>query len=202
MKILASGDIHGDTLHIKKLAKRALEENVDLVILTGDITNFNESTDNLIGPFKKIGKKVLIIPGNHEPIATIEFLAELYDIKNIHGYSVKYEGVGIFGAGGSSVVGPSPILPEKEMFELLKKGFDRIRYLDKKIMVTHEHPSGTNIEKMTQFFPGSDAIRKAVKKFHPDLLLCSHVHEAEGLEEKIGTTRVISVGKKGMIINI
>ncbi len=202
MKILASGDIHGDTRHIEELAQRAIRENVDVVILTGDITNFNESTDNLIGPFKKAGKKVLLIPGNHEPVATTDFLAELYDVKSIHGYSVKYENVGIFGAGGSSVVGPSPILPEKEMLGLLQKGFDKIKYLEKKIMVTHEHPSGSKIEKLTQFFPGSDAIREAVEKFHPDILLCSHVHEAEGLEEKIGSTRVISVGKKGKIINI
>lgn len=202
MKILASGDIHGDTKHIEELAQRALKENVDIVILTGDITNFNDSTENLIGPFKKVGKKVLLIPGNHEPIATTDFLAELYGVKNIHGYSVRYKNIGIFGAGGSSVVGPSPLLPEKEMFNLLKKGFDKIRYLEKKIMVTHEHPSGSRIEKFTQFFPGSDAVKEAVDKFHPDILLCSHVHEAEGLEEKIGTTRVICVGKKGKIIDL
>ena len=202
MKILALGDVHGDTKKIQEFADKAKKEKVDLVILTGDITNFNTSTENLIGPFKKAGKKVLLIPGNHEPIATADFLAELYDIKNIHGYSVKYKDVGIFGAGGSSIVGPSPKIPKQEMFDLLKKGFDKIRYLEKKIMVTHEHPTGTVIEKLTQFFPGSSAIRMAVEKFHPDILLCSHVHEADGLEEKIGNTRVISVGKKGKIINI
>jgi len=202
MKILASGDLHGDVNQIKLLAKQAKKENVDLVILTGDITNFNTSTENLIGPFKKIGKKVLLIPGNHEPITTTDFLAELYDIKNLHGYSVKYENIGIFGAGGSSVVGPSSIIPEKEMFNLLKKGFEKIKYLEKKIMVTHEHPSGSKIEKFTKFFPGSDAIKDAINKFHPNILLCSHVHEAEGLEEKIGNTRVISVGKNGRIINL
>ena len=45
-------------------------------------------------------------------------------------------------------------------------------------------------------------VKKAIEKFHPDLLLCSHVHEAEGIEEKIGKTKVISVGKKGKIIKI
>jgi uncharacterized protein len=202
MKILALGDIHGDTVHIEKLAQKALKENVDLVILTGDITDFNSSTENLVGPFKNVGKKVLIIPGNHEPLITTDFLAELYDIKNLHGYSVRYKDIGIFGAGGSSVVGPSPLIPEEDMFNLLKKGFDKVKYLEKKIMVTHEHPAGSTIEKFTQFFPGSDAIKEAIDKFHPNILICSHVHEAEGLEEKIGTTRVISVGKKGKIIDI
>jgi len=58
------------------------------------------------------------------------------------------------------------------------------------------------MEKFTQFFPGSDGIRKAVETFKPDIMLCSHVHEAEGLEEKIGKTKVMNVGKEGKIINI
>ena len=69
-------------------------------------------------------------------------------------------------------------------------------------MVTHVHPTGTTMEKFTNIFPGSTGIKKAVDAFKPDILLCSHVHEAEGIEEKIGTTKVINVGKKGKIIDL
>ena len=69
-------------------------------------------------------------------------------------------------------------------------------------MVTHVHPDKSKIEKFTKVFPGSSGVRKAIEKFHPDILLCSHVHEAEGIEEKIGKTKVINVGKKGKIIEI
>ena len=69
-------------------------------------------------------------------------------------------------------------------------------------MVTHVHPSGTKMEKFTSIFHGSEGVRKAIKKFKPDILLCSHVHEAEGIEEKVGKTKVINVGKKGKIIDI
>lgn len=200
LKILASGDIHGDIGLAKKLAERAEKENVDLVILCGDVTFAEQSVEGIIGPFVKKHKKVLLVPGNHETVATADFLADFYDIKNIHGYSVKYKDVGIFGAGGANI-GLHQIT-EKEMYGLLKKGFDKIRYLKKKIMVTHVHPTGTKMEKFTKFFPGSEGIKKAVDKFHPDILLCSHVHEAEGIEEKIGKTRVINVGKKGKIIEI
>lgn len=200
LKILAFGDIHGDTGLAKKLAERAEKENVDLVILCGDITYAEQSTENILGPFVKKHKKVLLIPGNHESVATADFLAELYGLKNIHGYSVKYKDVGIFGAGGANI--GLHQMSEKDMFGLLKKGYDKIKYLDKKIMVTHVHPSGTKMEKFTKFFEGSEGVRKAVEKFHPDILLCSHVHEAEGIEEKIGKTKVINVGKKGKIIEI
>ena len=62
LKILASGDIHGDTSLAEKLAERAKKENVDLVILCGDLTMGERSTSNLIGPFVKRKKKVILIP--------------------------------------------------------------------------------------------------------------------------------------------
>lgn len=200
LKILAAGDIHGDVGLAKKLAEKAKKEKVDLVVLCGDITQADQSTDNLIGPFKKLHEKILLIPGNHEPVATTDFLAEAYGVKNLHGYSVKYKDVGIFGAGGANI--GLFQLSEKEIYDLLKKGFDKIKYLEKRIMVTHVHPSGTKMEKFTEIFPGSEGVKKAVEKLQPDLILCSHVHEAEGIEEKIGKTKVINVGRKGKIIEI
>ena len=200
LKILAAGDIHGDTSLAEKLAIKAEKEKVDLVILCGDITYAEQSTENLIGPFVKRKEKVLLIPGNHETIATADFLSELYGVKNLHGYSVKYKDVGIFGAGGANI--GLFQLGEDEIYDLLKKGFDKIKYLKKKIMVTHVHPEGSKMEKFTSLFPGSSGVKKAIDKFHPDILLCSHVHEAEGIEEKIGKTKVINVGKKGKIIEI
>ena len=200
LRILAAGDIHGDTGLAEKLAQRAEKEKADLVILCGDLTMMEQSTDNLIGPFVKRKEKVLLIPGNHETVATADFLSELYGVKNLHGYSVKYKEIGLFGCGGANI--GLFQLDEKEIYDLLKKGFDKIKYLHKKIMVTHVHPDKSKIGKFTKFFPGSSGVRKAIEKFKPDILLCSHVHEAEGIEEKIGKTKVINVGKKGKIIEI
>jgi len=201
LRILAAGDIHGDTRQAEYLAEKARKENVDLVILAGDLTFAETSTKNIIGPFVKARKKVLLIPGNHETLATADFLAEMYpNTKNIHGYAIKAGDVGIFGAGSANI-GLFQI-PEREMFNLLKQGYERIKGLDKKIMVTHVHPSKSKMEKFTQFFEGSGAVTKAIKTFKPDIAICSHVHEAEGIEEKIGKTRVINVGKKGKIIEI
>ncbi len=200
MKILAAGDIHGDIGLVKKLADKAKKEKVDLVVLCGDITYQEQSTDNLIGPFKDSAKQVLLIPGNHETIATTSFLAQLYDIKNLHGYSVVYDDVGFFGAGGANI--GLFQLEEGELFDLLKKGFEGVKKAKKRIMVTHVHPSGSKMEHFTHFFKGSTAVRKAIEEFKPDILLCSHVHEAEGIEEKIGNTLVINVGKNGKILDI
>jgi uncharacterized protein len=200
MRILAASDIHGDSKSVKHLANRAEKENVDLVVLCGDLTGVVE-TKNIIKPFKDKNKRVLIIPGNHDSFATADFLANLYGIKNIHGYSVQYENVGFFGAGGAENL---PFFPgsitEKEMFKTLEQAHEGIKGIEKKVMVTHMHASGSKSE--FSGIPGSASITKAIKKFKPDILIHGHIEEGEGIEEKIEKTRVFNVGKNGRIIEI
>jgi Icc-related predicted phosphoesterase len=200
MKILAFSDIHGDTTLAKKLAEQAEREHVDLVILAGDITFAEQSTDNIIGPFAARGKKVVIIPGNHETIATVDFLAEMYGAVNLHGYAIKYKDIGFFGCGGAEI-GPFPI-SEKDIEENLKKAHEMIKDSRVKIMITHAHPADSKIGKFSPFVRGSEAVRKAIYEFKPDIMFCGHVHEAEGIEEIIGKTRVINVGKHGKILDV
>jgi len=56
---------------------------------------------------------------------------------------------------------------------------------------TTKEKGGEMIDRMFDAYPA------LIDKFKPDILLCSHVHEAEGIEEKVGKTKVINVGKKG-----
>lgn len=200
MKILAAGDIHGDARLAEKLAKKAEDNKVDLVILCGDLTQFDSNTTNIIGAFKKRNQKVVFVPGNHDSAPTADFLAEAYKVVNLHSYSIKYKDVGLFGCGFANI-GLSQ-LPEDEIFDILKKGNKYLNGTKKKIMVTHVHPEGSLMGKLTSFIPGSIGVKKAIDKLKPDILLCSHVHEAEGVEEKIGKTKVINVGREGKILEI
>ena len=202
MKILAAGDLHGDKSLAERLAEKADREKVKLVILCGDLTSKDEAdkTPGIIGPFLKKNKKVLIIPGNHDSFATTDFLAEFYGIKNIHGYSVKYEDIGLFGCGFANI-GLNQ-LSEAEIFSTLKNANEKIKSMKKRIMVTHVHPSGIKMEKLSNFVKGSSGVTKAINQLKPDIVLCSHIHEAEGLEEKIGNTRVINVGREGKVLDI
>lgn len=198
-KILAASDLHGESKIAKKLAEKAEKEKVDLVVLCGDLTGWTE-TKNFLKPFKDKNKKVLIIPGNWDSFATTDFLAEIYGMKNIHGYAVKYQDIGFFGAGGAPGSPGPGIISEKEIFETLKKAHTSLKGIEKKIMVTHMHPSASFSE--FSGIPGSDSITKALKEFKPNILIHGHIHEAAGIEQKIGNTRVINVGKEGKIIEI
>lgn len=195
-KILAAGDFHGDASVTKKLAEKAAKEKVDLVVLTGDITGPIE-TKNLLKPFIEKGERVVFVPGNWDSTETINFLSQLYGIKNLGDHHAKYDNVGIFGIGSPDW---QLELDDKKTYEKLRKDFELIKNLEKKIMVSHIHAAGTKSE--LSGVAGSDALRKAIEKFQPDVFISGHIHEAEGVSEKIGKTRVYNVGRKGRIIEL
>lgn len=195
-KILAASDIHGDSDTAKRLAIKAQKENVDLVIITGDLTGTID-TNNLLKPFIDKNQKVVFVPGNWDSSETADFLSKLYGVKNVGEHYVKYGDVGIFGVGSPDW---TLNLNEEKTFKKLEKDFNKIKDLEKKIMISHIHAAGTKSE--FSGIPGSTGLRKAIEKLKPDLFLSGHIHEGEGLTEKIGKTLVINVGSKGKIIEI
>jgi len=199
-KILAIGDIHGDSRLAEKLAQKAIKENIDVIILAGDITFAEQSIEGIIGPFAKAKKDILIVPGNHEAISTTAFLSEVYApySKHLHGYSFVKNNAGFFGAGTANM-GIHQISDE-EIFKLLKKSHKKIKDLPHRVMVTHIHPEGSKSE--FSGWPGSEAVRKAIEIFQPDFAIHAHIEEGSGLEEKIGKTRVINVARKEHIFEI
>jgi hypothetical protein len=199
MRILAASDIHGDSRKFKKLAEQAEKERVDLVILCGDNLGWFETKD-LIKPFKDKNKRVLLIPGNWDSFAATDVVAQVYGMRNLHGYSVKYEGVGFFGAGGAPGSPGEGQITETELMDALEKAHKGLDGIEKKVMITHMHPRGSKSEFSGLY--GSSSVRKAIEKFKPDLLLHGHIHEASGMEEKIGKTKVINVAREGKVIDI
>ncbi len=203
MKVLAFGDIHGDVSLSKALAEKAEKEKVNLVLVCGDITHFNNFFPGTFYEFVKRNLKVMFVRGNHESGATADFLSEFYNITNLHNKIVNYENIAFTGIGGANV-GPFPFSEEK-IFEMLNKNLMKIsksKDITKKVVVSHVHPSGSLIENFSSFFKGSSALERIIKEFEPDLVLCSHVHEAAGIEENMGRTKVINVGKFGKILEL
>ncbi len=193
LKILAAGDLHGSLDIAKKLAKKGKKAKVDLIVLAGDVYGYDEGEAGILEPFKKAGQKVLFVPGNCDFDEEVEMLKGVG--KNLHGYYVSYDGVGIAGVGsGNWKLG----LDEGDL-NLIKKNFSRMK--DKrKVLVSHLHAAGTKAE--FSGIPGEEVLREAVDEFKPDLLIAAHIHEAEGIEERIGNTRVVQVGEKGKILEI
>ena len=197
LRILAAADIHGSKDIAEKLAERAKKEKVDLVVLAGDLHGPFAGGD-VITPFKKRGQKVVFVPGNWDSTDEIDIIKKKHKIKNLDGYYVNYDGVDFVGFGNPDF----KLFPdEKQTMAKLKKNFDKIRTKSgKKILVSHLHAGGSKAE--FSGWEGDAGLRKAVDYFQPDIFISAHIHEAEGIEEKIGKTKVIQVGRRGVVLEI
>jgi Icc-related predicted phosphoesterase len=197
LRILAAADFQGSSAVAESLAKKAEKEKVDLVILAGDIHGLHPAR-NLIAPFTKRNQKVIFVPGNWDTTVESNMIKDIYKINNIDGNYTHYNGVDIIGIGSPD--SSLDIDTEKNLDKLIKN-FEKVKHKDsKKVLVSHIHARNTLAE--FSGIAGSEILRHVIDYFQPDIFISSHIHEAEGLEQKIGKTKVFQVGKKGKIIQI
>jgi Icc-related predicted phosphoesterase len=106
--------------------------------------------------------------------------------------------IGIFGSG--TIDWGLDGKNSKNLFKELEKANEKIKGAKKRIMVTHMHPR----DSVSEFsgFPGSNGVKYAIKKLNPDIAICAHIHEAGGVSEKIGKTKVIHVARQAAIFDI
>ncbi|MEA3248401.1 MAG: metallophosphoesterase [Nanoarchaeota archaeon] len=193
LKILAAADLHGNIDIATKLSEKAKKGKVDLVVLAGDIYGYAKGDGKILEPFRKANQKIIFIPGNCEFDEECTLLAR--DGKSIHNYYVTYEGVGIAGIGSPNW----KLSLDKEDLESIKSNFKKMK-ARKKVLVSHLHAEGTEAE--FSGIQGDEILRNAVERFKPDLLISAHIHESEGIEDKIGKTKVVQVGRRGKILEI
>jgi len=182
MRFLVVTDIHGNKTVPKWINSVAKENDIDYVLMLGDITDFgpNSVATDIISNIK-LG--VYAIPGNCDPLDLPDTISEV--AIDMHGRSETIADLYIAGLGGSNpTIFDTPFeLSEDTIYEKLKP-------ISKKRMILMVHapaygfndviPSGLNV--------GSTAILKIVEEFNPLLVLSGHIHESVGILEKNGTT--------------
>jgi uncharacterized protein len=197
LRILAAGDLHGDEQIAEDIAKKAEKEKVDLVVLAGDLSSpFKKG--GILGPFKKRNLETLFVPGNWDNDLDAKFFREIYGIKNLDGYYFSKGNVDFVGIGNPNFKLDHSLNKD---FLRIKESFNRIKSKkSKKVLVSHLHPAGTKAE--FSGIGGSMVLRKSIEYFKPDIVICSHIHEAEGIEDRINKTKIFQVGSRGRIIEI
>lgn len=200
MKILATADIHGDLKLIDRLVKKS--KDADVIVIAGDLTWAENDLRNIIGPLKKFGKPILMIPGNHETLASVDFLENLYKpgVYNIHARGIKI-GDTCFIACGSGNIGLFQ-LSEDEVHNALERALKEVKGCSKTVLITHTPPYDTLLDNLGWTKAGSVAVRDFIEEHQPDLCLCGHIHETSGLIEMIVKTKVVNVGFSDKIITI
>jgi uncharacterized protein len=194
MIIVAMTDIHDDVTRLGAIAEDL--KAADLVLLTGDLTNFGGGEDaaRVVKAVRRHNTRVLAVPGNCDPRAVDTYLTR--EGINLHRRSVVVDGVAFVGVGGSlPCPGRTPNeYSEEEMAAILAEGFDRVHPSDPLVLVTHQPPRGTVADRLpTGIHVGSASVRAFVERVQPVLCLTGHIHEGRGLDT-IGRTPVVNPG--------
>lgn len=196
MNILAISDLHGST-H-KALHDYLKKNNIDLIIIAGDITHFGpaELAEDILNEIASYDIPVVAIPGNCDPQGISSQLDNSKAV-NIHGKSTAIKNVGICGFGGSNLTPFNTPLEfgEIEIYEELDKVMVQMKDQDIKILVTHAPPLNTNADKLPDgSHVGSESIRKIIEEYKPNINICGHIHEAQSMD-KIGETIIMNPGQ-------
>ena len=201
MKLLAFTDIHGSLSALRRIEQKVKSQNPDLLVCAGDVSIFEHGIFGILRRLNKLNKKIIIIHGNHEDASTFIKISKLFkNIVFIHKKCFVEDNVMFLGYGGGG-------------FSIVDKGFEKISTTkfkgiiknnpDKKIiLVTHAPPYKTRLDKLIQGHCGNKSIRHFVEKNKIDLLICGHLHENFGKEDKIGKTKIINPGPFGKIVEI
>ena len=196
MIVMHLSDIHGHRGMINKIAKKAKEYSVNLIIISGDITHFGSLTE-----FKEILEdiyaeskvRIFFIPGNCDPKEALDFDVS-DEIKNLHDKVIKFSEFYFAGIGGAL---KSPLYSiiswsEDEIGKIISKLFPLPS--DKLILVSHSPPYRTKVDFTKRgTHAGSKSLLKFIKKKQPRLVLVGHIHEGRGID-KIGKTIIVNSG--------
>jgi Icc-related predicted phosphoesterase len=194
MKIISFGDIHEDFSNLIPLKDEL--ENADLVIVTGDLTNFNgrKEAEKVIDEIMKYNENILAQLGNLDQPEVNDYLTEKGI--NLHRNGFIRDDIGIFGVGGSN---PTPFntpteFSEDEIETFLLDGIDKVKGAKFKIMVPHMPPKDTKLDIISAgVHVGSQSVRDFILKYKPDIALSGHIHEARG-SDKIENTVAFNAG--------
>ncbi len=196
MKILAFVDMHGSLKALKRLVHNIKLKKPDVIICAGDISIFEQKLDYFVERLAKFKIPFLIIPGNHESEENIRKVSSNFmNVYSLHKQTYdkidNYLFIG-YGGGGFADV-------DKEFEKWSKK----LKIKDQKvILITHQPPYKTKLDKIGANYAGNKSYTSFIKNNKVDLVICGHLHENAGKEDKIGSMFLINPGPYGNLITI
>lgn len=193
LSILHLSDLHGATGPLSCLAEIP---RPDVVVLSGDLTHFGQEkeTQEVIDAVKAYFPSVLALHGNCDKPEVQKFLAA--NSISLHRDIKVVNNLPLLGTGGSlPCPGKTPSEYSEDMYrQWLAETYNKAGKPEKFILVTHQPPYGTKIDKaMKLVHTGSRSVREFIEQTRPLLCLCGHIHEAAGTD-RIGSTLVVNPG--------
>ena len=187
-RILAFSDMHMSRRAAADI--RAASADADLVVGAGDFCNGRHGLTEAMDMLWTVLDKAIFVPGNAE--SADELRAAAGEATVLHGQGCTREGLQIFGLGYAVPVTPfgswSCDLSEAEAEEMLAG------VADCDLLIVHSPPKGVADRSRAGQSLGSTAIRAAIERAQPRLVVCGHIHDSWGKTGQIGASDVHNLG--------
>jgi Icc-related predicted phosphoesterase len=147
------------------------------------------------------GDKVYVLPGNHESDEHVAGMCARY---GLHDFHERHIAVGRWHVAGLGYSNPTPFNTPGEYSELqLAERLQRFAELKPLVLVCHAPPFETALDQIRPgLHAGSIAVRQFLEERQPEYFFCGHIHEAEGVQLRMGKTFAMNVGKKGYLLEL
>jgi uncharacterized protein len=197
LKILLFSDIHGD----RRALERLMQTEADHYICAGDLCNFGRKLDDLGEIMRPRGERVHVIPGNHETEQQITAFCEKFGLHAFHGQTFPIANFHVTGLGYSNITPfETPGEYTEEQIAAKASAFNGIKPM---MAVFHCPPFRTPLDRIVNFrHAGSTAVRDFIEREQPEYFFCGHIHEADGVAERLGETKAMNVGKNGFLLDL
>jgi Icc-related predicted phosphoesterase len=194
-RALIFSDIHNDAGALEKL----MAVEADYYFCAGDLVSWRRGLDQMAEIMQPRAGRMYVLPGNHESESDIAEFCARHGFVNFHGGKLEIEGVHVAGLGYS---GPTPFnTPGEYSEDELASRLSKFAELKPLVLICHAPPLDTTLDQVHEgLHAGSRAVREFIEKRQPLDFFCGHIHEAEGVAERIGETRGRNVGKRGFLL--
>lgn len=193
MNLVALSDIHSSLEHLGRAAEDI--RNADLVLISGDITNFGgyQEAEEVLGVIANFNENIFAVPGNCDSKSVNSYL-EKHNM-NLHCRCRHFNGIYLIGQScfhecnhetGSE-------LSNMVISSCLDNSFLRVPENAPFILVTHPPAYGTKIDTVSGRSCGSQEIRRFIMKTGPVLALAGHIHDAAG-KDRLNDTVLVNPG--------
>jgi Icc-related predicted phosphoesterase len=195
VKLLLFSDLHNDLDAARHLVN--LAESADVVIGAGDFCSVHRNLSACLDVLRAITKPAVLVAGNNETTEELVAACRGWPSAHVlHGSGITINGVEFFGIGGGVPVTPfgawSYDFTEEEAAKLLSK------FPSGCVLISHSPPKGAVDMASEGKSLGSTAVRAAIERLQPILVVCGHIHASAGQQAFVGTSPVVNAGPAGV----
>jgi len=177
--IIATSDLHGDLQAYMNLAGQAKSDEIQLVVLAGDLTGRSNGYHQLSPILSSIGKKVLFLMGNMDE----EEWPSEGNLININQRSYAYEHLNFVGYQYTNpFIGGKFEKSESEQYQDLNNLSEKMD--DRTVFITHGPPFGVLDKTFWKRSVGSKSLTDFVARHKPLIHIFGHIHESFGRSER------------------